>query len=201
MDTGELCKAVKMPTKSKAQPNERCFPYQQGNLDCLCGLYTAVNAIQISLNKPSRTFAEKLTNIGISYFDYKGVLSEVVTEGMSIGRQKWLTKHLIKQLPSLGEAELYIANLNITRNNSIALISEKTNQRTFVCVCLQGAISHFSIITDVTNSRVYLHDSDKLQWLNRKSFIEQKGKAPKYRVAPNSAYVLKRNDSSSKKEN
>ena len=67
-----------------------CSPFAQGDLDNLCGLYAAVNAICVT-SAPIRPFspadAKHVLHAGVVYLQRRGWLSDALIDGMALQRQ------------------------------------------------------------------------------------------------------------------
>ena len=68
-------------------------PYQQGDLDCQCGLYSIINAIRLMrqpISPISTRGSRSLFETGIDYLARKGALNAAILNGIGIRRWKKL---------------------------------------------------------------------------------------------------------------
>ncbi len=149
-------------------------PLQQGQLDGLCGIYSAINALSL-LAEQGRpyplTAAMALYREAIELVATKGSLSGVTTFGLDT--PLWLA--VIRCLARRVEADQSIT-LAISRpfqhrpkagfGRLRRAIEAALEQDALVLVSLTGAHSHYTVIRAYTASRFVLHDSSGLRWLS-----------------------------------
>lgn len=145
-------------------------PFQQGDLDGLCGVYSIINALkaigirrsveewQIILNdiinhlqhnKKSNLF---LTD-GITTTDISRILRDIIVPKFGIHYHKPFHKN--SELPLEDLWELLLENL----------VGEKRRSAIF---CIAGAnYSHWTVTTALSDRRILLQDSYKMHWINR----------------------------------
>ncbi len=149
-------------------------PLQQGQLDGLCGIYSAINALSL-LAERGRPFpltaATALYRDAIELVAARGALSGVTTYGLDT--PLWLA--VIRRLARRVEADQSIT-LAISRpfqhrpkagfGRLRRAIEAALDQDAIVLVSLTGAHSHYTVIRTYTASRFMLHDSSGLRWLS-----------------------------------
>lgn len=135
----------------------------QGELDCLCGIYSIVNAVYFVSNKKIRRkplFNELL----LAYMNNWGMY-DLVTSGIDIYQMKYLLNHItniynhIKITPSTikQRSKLLSAILaHLEQPNTIVLFS--TN-------------SHWSLIHNYKDEKLMLFDSCSIESVNLKEII------------------------------
>ncbi len=161
--------------------NRRCAarreadaPFQQGHLDGLCGVYSAVNGLALLAQRgrpfPTST-ATALYRSAIEFVAARVPLSGVVCYGFDGPLWFATIEHLARQI----EAQHRIM-LSITRpfqhRPSIGFgrlrraIEAALDDDAIVLASLTGAHSHYTVIQAYTASRFVLHDSSGLRWLS-----------------------------------
>lgn len=155
-----------------------CSPFAQGDLDNLCGLYAAVNAICLvsAPFKPvSRYHARKLMRAGVDYLERRKWLSDAILDGMSLSRQRAVTRHLAKTATDLLElafisAPLLTGKHAVKTDDVLHATARSIAGGSAVIVCLEHTYWHYTVISGVSDSRVHLFDSNGLRWIERRSF-------------------------------
>lgn len=150
-------------------------PYRQGQLDGLCGLYSAVNALALltARGKPlSLKRCQQLFACGLRFVEADDALGEVVRHGIKpqvwfetiramaadVERRQLLTLDLRRPFvrhPEVGWTQLRQAIETAVDGDAVALVQ------------LLGALNHYSVISSHTARRFVLHDSTGLRWLDK----------------------------------
>lgn len=166
-------------TGSGVQPHRRPRhgPFQQGNLDGLCGLYSAVNAICFVLapHRPmNRAHAGVLFRKGISHLQDRGRLAEAVKHGM---RPRWLRQltqalawcaQKLTGIKVAVEQPLQLA-ASPSRQALLDILDSALDRGAVVIVGLENTFSHYTVVCGRNEQRYYLFDSDRLSWIQRES--------------------------------
>lgn len=154
-----------------------CSPFAQGDLDNLCGLYAAINAVCL-VSAPilpvRRSEAQQLLQAGLSYLERRNGLLDAFLEGMAIQRQRAVTQHVVKAASNTLELSFFVkpllsAKSTVTTEDVLKLIAERIKAGSAVIVCLENTYWHYTIIAGMSDSRVYLFDSDGMRWVERRS--------------------------------
>ena len=154
-----------------------CSPFEQGDLDNLCGLYAAVNAICVTsatVRPLTPSEAQQVLHAGVSYLQRRGWLADALIQGMPLPRQRAVTHHM-------GRAASRIAGLNVsitkivpgrpklTAHAALELIASRIAARSAVIACFENTLWHYTVIAGMSASRLYLFDSAGLHWIERRS--------------------------------
>lgn len=165
-------------------------PLQQGDLDDLCGLYAALNAICIVM-APVRPLSDRdvrrLMRAGVRYLDRRYVFRRAFSKGMKVKLQRKLTKHLVQEAGVLTGIPLSARKLRVDPTTSgqvrlIQAIEDSLSQGAAVVMGLQNMHDHFTVVVAVSPTRLYLADSDGLHWLPKRH-LGPCGAEPPYRHA------------------
>lgn len=150
-------------------------PYQQGQLDFLCGLYAVINALRL-LHAPNRLLSrqtcEKLFATGLESLGSRPTASYAAHCGMTIGRQAKLAKVVLRSplLQNLPKAVLRPALPRITSVGELDnAVCSAIAQGDVLLVCFEGRLSHHSVIMGVSASRVILFDSIGMHFVPKAS--------------------------------
>lgn len=148
-------------------------PYKQGQLDSLCGLYSAINAIRLAAypQKPlTKKHAKCLFQAGVSYLNRKeGRLAMIMTEGMSDKRWRKLMRHLVKVANDDFRLKIQITRFKGIPSALEDFVDERLARREIICISLEGRLDHFSIISGMSEKRYVMFDSDRTKWLLKSS--------------------------------
>lgn len=146
-------------------------PYQQGQLDSLCGLYAIINAIRVVHapgNPLSRNAARHLFQAGARALVAASGSRQALHQGMSAGRQYRLAKALmltplLSRLPPL---QLREKRPRLRTRSDIELFVQKTiGGGAVLLVDLEGRMSHHTVITGLSNQRLLLCDSSGMSFI------------------------------------
>ena len=155
-----------------------CSPYEQGDLDNLCGLYAALNAtclVSSPLYPLSRSEAMQVLNSGINYLHNRKGLSDALIHGMALQRQRAVTRHMAKAAKRVVDLDFAAKPLvprtaKLTADAVLQLLAGRIAAGSAVVACLENTFWHYTVFSGVSASRVYLFDSDGLNWIERRSF-------------------------------
>lgn len=154
-----------------------CSPFAQGDLDNLCGLYAAVNAVCLvsaPIRPVRRAEALLLLQTGLTYLKRRNGLLEAFLEGMAIQRQRAVTQHVAKAASKALELTFFAkpllsAKSTAATEDTLNLIAERIKAGSAVIVCLENTYWHYTIIAGMSDSRVYLFDSEGMSWIEQRS--------------------------------
>lgn len=154
-----------------------CSPFEQGDLDNLCGLYAAVNALCVTsapIRPLSTSEAQHVLHAGVSYLQRRGWLADALIDGMTLPRQRAVTQQM-------GKAASRIAGLNVsitqivpgrpkfTAHAALELIASRIAAGSAVIACFENTLWHYTVISGTSAGRLYLFDSAGLHWIERRS--------------------------------
>jgi len=149
-------------------------PYQQGNLDYLCGIYSSINAVLQSTE-------------GITQYKRKQVRKwfELILVDLSKHRK---LLDVCKYGSSVKTVERYLNILQTELKDNIKIkyarpFNERTRLATVlkkmsvlacqphisILIGISGLYEHWSLVAKTTADRIYLNDSDSLKYLNIKN--------------------------------
>lgn len=155
-----------------------CSPFAQGDLDNLCGLYAAVNALCVT-SAPIRPFstaeAKQVLHAGIAHLQRRRGLSDALIHGMALQRQRAVTEHMAKAAANITDLDFTVTPLvpgtsKLTADAALGMVASSISAGSAVIACLENTFWHYTVISGVSASRVYLFDSDGLHWIERRSF-------------------------------
>lgn len=154
-----------------------CSPFEQGDLDNLCGLYAAVNAICVT-SAPIRPLtpseAQHVLHAGVSYLQRRGWLADALIDGMPLPWQRAVTQHMgiaASRMTGLSVTATPIlpARSTVQVHAILDLIASRLVAGSAVIACFENTLWHYTVIGGMSASRLYLFDSAGLHWIERRS--------------------------------
>lgn len=162
----------------KMLPSTKLAPrFEQGALDCLCGVYAAINALGL-VAAPRIIMSDKmalsLMQTAVDYLHQKNHLCSTFMEGMGFGLQFRLTRRLAKAMTEMTGLRFHIerplfGQKTCDRQHLIQAIEQGIMAGSAVMLCLENTYDHYTVVSGCSPSRFYLHDSDGLSWIARGS--------------------------------
>lgn len=154
-----------------------CSPFEQGDLDNLCGLYAAVNAICVTSAavRPLRpSEAQHVLHAGVAFLQRRGWLADALIDGMVLHRQRAVTQHMGKAASRMTGFNMTVAPILQARSTLSAdaafdLIASRLAAGSAVTACFENTLWHYTVIAGMSASRLYLFDSAGLHWIERRS--------------------------------
>ena len=159
--------ARKTPTKRRVEP------YAQGDLDCLCAIYTIINAVralcpEMTIGASSGLFRRLIRSLNEHTSD---ALSPII-----IGTNRTLLQKLLTEAQSYVAKRLKVdldiqpkgrtvnaKSLDVVWDHLSAILDD----RTVVILLLGGCCSHWTVVYDVKPRTMLLLDSGYLRTLTR----------------------------------
>jgi len=148
-------------------------PFQQGELDWFCGLYSCLNALRLAAyaTRPIPKFlATKLYQAGIGYLDQQQAAGETATRGMESDRQRDLLAHLTQHLRNRG-IETVIERPALLPGCKMASVfawmEDSIAKGAPVLVYLDGSQDHYTVIAGIDDKHLHFFDSIGLRRIAR----------------------------------
>lgn len=197
MSAGERNRLTEPAYSRRTGLHSRGEPYQQGELDGLCGLYSAVNALALLVARGKRLSTATCTDLfqrGLSTVGADTSLEHVVGLGMDpelwlgiietladqLGRKLGL--HIAVERPF--EAYPHVGFGQIRRT-----IEAAVDRGAVVPVVLLGTYNHYTVIAAHSPTRFLLHDSARMRWLSKAACGSTRSRR-RHQIAPPWVVVL-----------
>lgn len=164
----------------------RLRPYPQGDLDGLCGLYGAVNAIRLALAEHApltKARSKALFAEGVDFLHRKKGLDSAMVIGMGTKRRLALARHLASFVSTTNCLTIERPDYSNWASSEDALrwVDESLADGKPVLVAIMGGeLDHFTVIAGSTPATWALFDSTGLRFI-RKSSV----RSGHYRIPPN----------------
>lgn len=150
-------------------------PYRQGELDGLCSIYSAINALRLALHSAaplSKACAKDLFERGAMYLDRRGGVTETLAFGTSTRRWHGIVRRLARQASSAElavELEQPSFDAKPSSDDILAWVEASIADGKPVLIQLAEGIDHFTVVAGVTPTRLQLFDSCGQRFIKRKS--------------------------------
>ena len=149
-------------------------PLQQGELDCFCGIYAAINAVRLALASSDRPLSRKdcyeLFAAAAKFVASKDA-AEALTWGLALRRRLAVTKLIVKEASRLGSS-LAIERPAYRRWTSIEdafrWIEESMALGKPVLAYVAGDPEHYTVIAGITPTTLHLFDSVGMKLIRRR---------------------------------
>lgn len=126
---------------------------QQGELDCLCGIYSIVNAVYFVSNKKIRR-KSLFNELLLAYMNNWGIY-DLLTNGLDVYQMKYLLNHIATIYPHID-----ITPLNIKRRSKLtSLIRLNFENIPKNTIFIFSTSTHWSLIKNYKNDKLILFDS------------------------------------------
>lgn len=167
-------------------------PYQQGGLDCLCGIYCIVNAVKIVCGTSDEA---AIFNKIIYFLEEKKLLAKALTVGIGqpdIGKifEEVINKEekrVIRSMPFRKKAGLSLGEM------WSEMMDFLSSSNRVILIGIGGKYEHWSLIESITENQIRLHDSSGLK-IFRKNHIYNDSDNPSGKthfISPTHTYFLK----------
>ena len=147
-------------------------PYEQGELDGLCGIYASVNAMKLIDKTMRGPKSVVLFNKLLRCLEKSGRLSNVATNGMYLSDLNILLKEVVNnrygivvQRPFYWTRKRPLDHLL----SEVGTFLEEDSGRA-VIASVSGGMYHWSVIARVTRKEIHFFDSHSIKKLRRDKF-------------------------------
>jgi len=152
----------------------RPTPFEQGEFDGLCALYSVINGIRLAFasQRPlSYAHCQTLFFEGIAFIEAKGRLASTITEGTNFIFWFSLQGHLCKVASDLSGQTITIerpfkTSKFVRLEQLKAKVLECSSQGLPCLAALAGRYKHYTVIQGATPTRIHLFDSYGYRWVN-----------------------------------
>ncbi len=174
-------------------------PFQQGELDYLCGLYSVINAIRLlvagSGSPLGQSQAERLYAAGIRHLSANSRLRACATSGMGGPEWRNLTDHLCRRVePMVGikvRSKRPFARRRPAPEAIYSAIESSLASERPVLLLLGGTYDHYTVVSGMSAARLLLFDSFGFHWVTRSHCsIGADPHAKRHQIAPASLTIL-----------
>lgn len=156
-----------------AWPPPALLPYQQGQLDALCGLYSAINAAVLLFSRCAPLDATEIAALfydGVGAIETTGELDSTVPLGVDLRVWRRLVEQTARTAairrgytvrvhrPFRGARHVTLAMLH-------RVLTRTLDEGGVVAVMLCGAHHHYTVVAGHNATRYRLFDSSGLHWL------------------------------------
>jgi hypothetical protein len=182
-------------------PDKPLEPLGQGELDGLCGLYSAINGLRLLARDQGKALdwdqCQRLFRAGIEMLDAEDRLAHGAYRGMSLSTWRRLIDRLAGQAERMMDCPVWIERPFAPRQRVPAPAAWETirsaiEMRRPVLLLLRGAYDHFTVATALSGHRLVLFDSYGFRWVTRASCsIGATRPYKRHQLAPSSITILR----------
>ncbi len=172
-------------------------PLTQGNLSCLCGLYSILNGIRIMLYPQRLTKAQlqDLYVLGLNQLSKRKQLKRIIGVGMP--EETWLelaaflTHHVNEQHgTALTVKQSLKGSARHSRTRALRIIQRSLTGGSALLAGLGGLLDHYTVLVGYTDKRLLLFDSSGLRWVEVRCVGLGEGSPRLHRLYPDSLSSL-----------
>jgi hypothetical protein len=154
------------------RPQSAPRPFQQGNLDGLCGIYALINAIRLTTADHLNLSKDEWTGIFaclLTEADAHTGATNLVTGGIGLGRMMPLARHAIDHIASNHGMELTMSRplIDLHKPSHRKLVAELRRlvkgPASAILIGIGGHLDHWSVLRSVGDHTLGLFDSGGLR--------------------------------------
>jgi hypothetical protein len=166
---------MRLAAKIEIAARHRLEPLRQSDVDGLCAILSALNAVRLALadHAPiNKAKSKELFAAGVDYLHRKDGLRAAVISGVGTKRRLALTRHLAKQVSAIN-CQVVVECPNHSAWTSIQdpfdWIDGSLAAGKPVLASLVGSIDHYTVVAGSTPATLQLFDSSGHQFLRKSS--------------------------------
>ena len=165
------------------------FPYEQGSLDGLCGVYSIINASKIINDFNDEECIELFQQV-VRFLDSERCLSKLLINGIDINIIGQVMNNikdlrLNKEQPFRGKPETKLREFWSAMQNFLEMPHRA------ILVGLGGVHDHWTVVKSLSVKQIKLIDSDGLKQLNRSLCTTgEPSKRRRHQIYPTHTYFL-----------
>lgn len=153
-----------LPRSFRLTGADELQPFQQGNLDGLCGIYSLINAIHlVSVKKLTKRELDELFSFAIHQLAEKGDLCEFICRGVP-----WkILKDVGFKLVHICTSGSHKLELEVIRRGDPARVDQMRNKIRSGSALIASLYrdEHYSVVVGWTPTRAILFDSSAGHWV------------------------------------
>jgi len=172
---------MKKDNINTSQPLKPLKAHQQGDVDSLCGIYCLINSVRyLKLVKGWKSQA-RLMKVILDHMEAKGMTATTLRltyEGTLLNEMASALKYIVCPKYNIKRAKPYHKNPKTTIEHFLrhcqGFLEQKSeskgehNKKAIILTAIGGRHDHWTLIKQITESRILLYDSSRLTHLSRK---------------------------------
>ena len=141
-------------------------PYQQGDLDGLCGVYALVNAVDYLCGPLSKKSARRLFHQILTHLEDKGPLASRCIEGIMINDIASILKTVICPHYPIRRYKPFHRYPRVNQHHYLKTLREFLAQpNTIVLIAIECQYNHWTLVHHMTDKTMQTWDSSDLHYL------------------------------------
>lgn len=163
------------------------YPFNQGYLDSLCGIYSIINADKI-VNRSKDEESQELFNEIISYLHRKRKLKDTIIEGIAHRQMTSILKDVVKDRFAWGITGNGFTKITDWWNYYSLTLSDSSMA---IIISFGGRENHLSVIKSMNDKTMTLFDSAEIKRIRKSScrLAGQYKKDDKYIIYPAQSFI------------
>lgn len=168
-------------------------PFNQGDLDGLCGVYAVINAVDCLCGPLSASEARYLFKHIVRYLNTRVVIAERLSEGFTQPEIAGVLKHIVCRRYSIRRYKPFHLRPDVGLDDYWYSLQAAFDQSPSVALIgMSGRHHHWTLVKRVTAKTLILKDSSGLRYLARRHcslFNDFDGNKPHW-LMPSHTYIL-----------
>ena len=141
-------------------------PYQQGDLDGLCGVYALVNAVDYLCGPLSNRKARQLFQQILKHLETKAPLASRCCHGIVINDIAGILKSVVCQQYPIQRFKPFHRQPWVNKQRYIKILREFLQQpNAIVLLALEGYHSHWTLVRQITDKKLVTYDSSEIRYV------------------------------------
>lgn len=172
----------------------RMFPYEQGNLDAFCGIYSIVNATRLINRNIRDKEAIRLFGKCMKHVEKRRSLGRVCTAGIDQDDLWNILKELILVNHPINAKRPFYRNGKISTKDYLRELRDYFDQggkRSAIILIEDSDGEHWTVIKAMTKKQISLFDSSMMKTVHTaKCGVHKQTKEKPYLLTPKTTYFL-----------
>ncbi|MBA7570973.1 hypothetical protein ES708_12729 [subsurface metagenome] len=170
------------------------LPFEQGELDGLCGIYSVVNAVKLIAGRLSEYEATVLFEKILAYIETKHSIGAIMTEGIGTRDMIGIVKHVLRNDYGIGYRRPFLRSKNRSFENyleEISIFLHEGSPRAVIVSLDHKEWEHWTVIRSISPQLIHLFDSSDMKRLNKERCTIQAPTSDRpYMLNPSDTFFL-----------
>jgi hypothetical protein len=169
-------------------------PFQQGQLDGLCGVYAMVNAVSILCGPLTTRQAQALFSKILQFLETRGSLASYCSQGIVLNDIAAILNQVICQQYPITRFKPFHHQPRVDKRQYLQALDAFLQQPDGVIFTgINGTYNHWTLIHRITDKTLHTYDSDQLHYLLLSSCsMSYETVLKRHWLLPTHTYLLKR---------